>query len=112
MSEDSRAKVVEDANEDDKTVKKLFQSFSVWFLEKKWFQKNQQDTGTFDEYITELNNFVSTWEFGQIHGSLLKYKMMSGIRSEKLQDVLLWKVAEMSLTKVINICCTDDVPRI
>ena len=57
--------------------------------------------------MTELKNLASTCEFGELHDGLLTYKIVDGIRSEKVCDVLLRKGAEMTLAKAINICLTD-----
>lgn len=43
---------------------------------------------------------------------MLKYKIIGGIRSDKLRDVLLWKVAEVSLAKAINIYYSEYVATI
>ena len=64
---------------------------------RKFFWKNQHDDETFDQYMTELKNLASTYEFGELYGGLLIYNIVDGIRSEKLRDVLLRKGAEMTL---------------
>lgn len=43
---------------------------------------------------------------------MLKYKIIGSIRSDKLRDVLLWKVAEASLAKAINIYYSEYVATI
>ena len=98
--------------EDDITVKKLFKIFEKYCLSKKnlvverrkFFWKNQHDDETFVQFMTELRNLVSTCEFGDLHESLLLYKVANGIRSDRIRDVLLMKRVEMTLEKAINIC--------
>ena len=107
-------------DEDEITVKQLFQKFEEYCLPKKnlvverrkFFWRNQQDDETFDQYMTELKNLASTCEFGELHDGLLTYKIVDGIRSEKVCDVLLRKGAEMTLAKAINICRTDEITKL
>ena len=107
-------------DEDEITVKQLFQKFEEYCLPKKnlvverrkFFWRNQQDDETFDQYMTELKNLASTCEFGELHDGLLTYKIVDGIRSEKVRDVLLRKGAEMTLAKAINICRTDEITKL
>ena len=108
-----------ETDEDNITVKELFKNFEEYCLPKKnlvverrkFFWKNQHDDETFDQYMTELKNLASTCEFGELHDGLLTYKIVDGIRSEKIRDVLLRKGAEMTLAKAINICRTDEITR-
>ena len=101
--------------EGDITVKKLFKRFEEYCLlkknlvveRKKFFWKNQHDDETFDQFMTELRNLASTCEFGDLHESLLLYKVVDGIRSDKIRDALLKKGVEMTLEKAINICRTE-----
>ena len=70
---------------------------------RKFFLKYQHDDETFDQFMTELRNLASTCEFGDLHESLLLYRVVDGIRSDKIRDVLLRKGVEMTLEKAINI---------
>ena len=103
--------------EDDITVKKLFKRFSEYCLPKKnlvverrkFFWKNQHDDETYDQFMTELRNLLSTYEFGDLHESLLLYKVVDGIRSDKIRDGLLRKGIKMTLEEAINICRTEEI---
>ena len=107
-------------DEDEITVKQLFQKFQEYCLPKKnlvverrkFFWRNQQDDETFDQYMAELKNLASTCEVGELHDHLLTYKIVDGIRSEKVCDVLLRKGAEMTPAKAINICRTDEITKL
>ena len=61
--------------------------------------------------MTELKNLSSTCEFGELHDSLLTYKTVDGIRSEKTKDKVLRKGAEMTIEKAINKCCSDEITK-
>ena len=65
--------------------------------------KNQHDDETFDQFMTELRNLGSTCEFGDLHESLMLYKVVDGVRSDKIRNVLLRKGDEATLQKAINI---------
>ena len=78
---------------------------------RKFLRKNQNDDETFGQYMTELKNLGSTCEFGELYDSLLTYKIVDGIRSEKVRDILWRKRAEMTMEKTINICCTDEITK-
>ena len=103
--------------EDDITVKKFFKRFEEYCLpeknlvveRKKFFWKNQHYDETFDQFMTELRNLASTCEFGDLYENLLLYKVVDGIRSEKIRDVLLRKGVEMTLEKAINICHAEEI---
>ena len=107
------------AEKDDITVKKFFKRFEEYCLpkknlvveRKKFFWKNQHYHETFDQFMTELRNLASTCEFGDLYENLLLYKVVDGIRSEKIRHVLLRKGVEMTLEKAINICRTEEITK-
>ena len=78
---------------------------------RKSFWKNQDDDETFDQFVTELRNLASTCEFGDLHESLLLYKVMDGSRSDKIRDTLLRKGVEVTLEKAINICRSEEITK-
>ena len=61
--------------------------------------------------MTELRNLASTSEFGDLQDSLLLYKVVDRIRSDKIRDALLRKGVEMTLEKAINICRTEEITK-
>ena len=78
---------------------------------RKFFWKNQHDNETFGQFMTELRNLASTCEFGDLHESLLLYKVVDRIRSDKIRDVTLRKGVEITLQKAINICQTEQITK-
>ena len=85
---DKKVDAQRNKTEADITVKMLFKRFEEYCLPKKnlvverrkFFWKNQHDDETFDQFMTELRNLASTCEFGDLHESLLLYKVVDGIR--------------------------------
>ena len=94
-------------------MKKLFKRFEEYCLPKKnlvverikFFWKNLHEDEIFDQFKTELRNLALTFKLGDLHESLLLYKVVHGIRSDKIRDVLLRKGVEMTLEK-----CNQHMP--
>ena len=106
-------------DEDDITIKLLIEKFEAYCLPKKnlvierrkFFTKNQQPDETIDGYITELRNLSSTCEFQDIRNGLILYKLVDGIESNQVRDVLLRKGSNLNLEKPIEICRADEVTK-
>ena len=79
---------------------------------RKFFWRNQHDAETFDQFLTELRNLAASYEFQNLNESLLLYKVVDGIKSDKCRDVFLRKGTEMTLEKAINICRTEEITKI
>ena len=58
--------------------------------------------------MIELRNLASTFEFSYLDESLRLYKVVNGIRSDEIRDVLLRKGVEITLEKAINICRIEE----
>ena len=104
-----------ETEEDDITVKALFQRFEDYCLPKKnlivkrrrLFTRNQQHDETIYAYITQLRNLSSTWKFGDVKEGLILYKLVDKIQSDKIRDTLIRKGADLTLKKAIDVCRTD-----
>ena len=78
---------------------------------RKFFIGDQQPEETIDGYITELKNLSSTCEFQDTRDGLILYKLVDGIESNQVRDVLLRKCSNLSLEKAIEICRADEVTK-
>ena len=104
-----------ETEEDDITVKALFQRFEDYCLPKKnlivkrrrLFTRNQQHDETIYAYITQLRNLWSTWKFEDVKEGLILYKLVDKIQSDKIRDTLIRKGADLTLKKAIDVCRTD-----
>ena len=104
-----------ETEEDDITVKALFQRFEDYCLPKKnlivkrrrLFTRNQQHDETIYAYITQLRNLSSTWKFEDVKEGLILYKLVDKIQSDKIRDTLIRKGADLTLKKAIDVCRTD-----
>ena len=68
-------------------------------------EKSQQPEEIIDGYITELRNLSSTCEFQDIRNGLMLYRLIDGIESNQVRDVLLQKGSSL---KAIEICRADE----
>ena len=80
-----------ETEENNITVKALFQKFEDYCLPKKnliverrFFTRNQPHDETIDAYITQLRNFSSTCELGDAKDGLILYKLVDRIQSDKI----------------------------
>ena len=104
-----------ETEEDDITVKALFQRFEDYCLPKKnlivrrrrLFTRNQQHDETIYAYITQLRNLSSTWKFEDVKKGLILYKLVDKIQSDKIRDTLIRKGADLTLKKAIDVCRKD-----
>ena len=67
------------------------------------FNKHNQQGESISTYITELKERIKDCKYGPTEDSLLCDRIVSGVKSTKLQDKLL-QTAELDLTKCIDIC--------
>ena len=100
-------------------MEKIFKRFEEYCLLKtnlvverrKFFWKNQHDDKIFDQLMKELRNLASVCKCGDLHESLLLYKVVHRIRLDKIRDILLRKLVEMTLEKAINICRIEEIAK-
>ena len=106
-------------DEDDITIKLLMEKFEAYCFPKKnlvierrkLFTRNQEPGETIDGYITEMRNLSSSYEFQDIRDGLILYKLVDGIESNQVRDVLLRKGSNLNLGEAIEICRADEVTK-
>jgi hypothetical protein len=109
----------EEIDEDDITIDELIRRFEEYCIPRKnlvlerrqFFQRQQTTDETVDAYITQLRNLSASCEFEQIKDGLILYKIVDGIKSEKVRDNLIRKGSDLTLDKSINICRSDEVTK-
>lgn len=65
--------------------------------------RNQQTGENIDAYVTDLKNKASLCEFDALKDSLIKDRIVCGVRSDEVRARLL-RVPDLSLEKAIDIC--------
>ena len=89
----------------------VIQKFDDYFTPKKnityqryrFFSYNQNDGQSIDSYATELRTRADHCDFGDLKDSLIRDKIVIGIRDSKTQERLL-RESDVSLDKALQIC--------
>ena len=68
-----------------------------------FFTRNQNRNETIDQYVTDLRNKASTYDFGDLCDSLIKDRLICGVADEDVRERLL-RDADLTLAKAIDIC--------
>ena len=93
----------------------LFQKFedycnprrNITFERHKFFTCVQEPTEGIDQYVTELRTKASTCEFGVLCESLIRDRIVCGIRCDTMREKLLQE-NELSLQKAIDMCRASE----
>ena len=75
---------------------------NVVIEKRNFFTRNRQPEETIVPYITELRNLSSTCELLDIRGGLILYKLVDGIKSNQVKDVLLPKGSNLDLKTLLR----------
>ncbi|XP_035232918.1 uncharacterized protein LOC118204730 [Stegodyphus dumicola] len=76
--------------------------------ERLFFTRNQTASETIDEYVTDLRNKARTCEFAQLKDSLIKDKIVCGIKDDVVRARLLHET-ELTLEKALDICRSAEI---
>lgn len=101
--------------EDRASIGIIKQRFSTYFTpktnityERYQFNRMSQEEGeTFDEFLTKIKAQSAKCEFGTLHDSLLRDKIIIGIRSDTVREQLLAD-AESTLDRVTQKCRASE----
>ena len=89
-------------------LKKAFKAYceprkNLTYERHKFFTRNQIESESIDQYVTELRTLASTCEFKDLQDGLIRDRIVGGIRNAALRERLL-RIADLSLEKAIDIC--------
>lgn len=73
-----------------------------------FFTRSQGPAETIDMYVTDLKSKAKDCEFGDLHDSLIRDRIVCGIREDQLKDRLL-KETDLTLEKAIDICRASEI---
>lgn len=98
----------DDEKDKIEVLKKKFQDYceprrTLPRIRHVFFTRAQGPTETIDDYVTDLKNKASGCEFGQLRDSLIRDRIVCGIRDDEVRLRLL-KDADLTLGKAIDIC--------
>lgn len=103
-------------SEDD--INSLLNKFDKYFGTKpnitvrrfKFFTRNQEEGENIDQYVTALRVLSQQCEFGELHESLLRDKIVCGVRNNTVRDRLL-RTDDLSLSKAVQICQAAEMSK-
>ena len=101
---------------DEKNISKILEEFENYCtpqknitLERHIFNTRTQQPGeSIDHYVTDLRKKATSCDFGTLHDSLIRDRIVCGICSDHTRSRLL-KEADLALPKAIDMCRADEI---
>ncbi|CAB3983559.1 Hypothetical predicted protein [Paramuricea clavata] len=98
------------------TVEILIQKFEQYCKPRKnliverhrFLTRNQEQSETIDQYVTELKTLATSCEWGDIKDDLICSRIVSGIVSTRVRERLI-REPKLKLTRAIEICQADEL---
>ncbi|XP_023229307.1 uncharacterized protein LOC111629653 [Centruroides sculpturatus] len=99
------------SEEEAKQPNVILEKLELYFIPKsnqsveshKFNTRVQGPSEVFDDFLADLRKLSINCEFGNLRDRLLRDRIVSGIRDQKVKERLL-RETELSLTKAIDIC--------
>jgi hypothetical protein len=96
-------------------LRKAFREFcspqkNVTYERHKFNIRNQTESESIDQYVTELRTLASTCEFENLKDGLIRDRVICGIRNQALEEGLL-REASLTLKSAVDICRAAEVSR-
>lgn len=103
------------ADEDKSNIKVVIDKFANYFIPSKnvtyerhvFFLREQKQDENIDSYVTDLRDLSSTCEFGTLTDSLIKDRLILGIKDRTLKDRLL-RTKDLTLSLALEICRASE----
>ena len=100
---------------DEDKVDKILEKFQFYCKPRKnitWDRhvfntRNQQMGETIDQYVTDLRTKARSCEFGELHDSLIRDRIICGIICDKTRGILL-REGDISLQRTVEICRANE----
>lgn len=100
---------------DEQKVDIILQKFENYFVPKssetyeryKFFTRSQHSE-TIDQYVTQLKKLSENCEFGDLKNSLIRDRLICGIKDNKVREELL-RNHELTLEKAVEICRASEM---
>lgn len=104
------------ADEDKDKLEKIVEQFNAHFGTKsnttmvrfKFFTRCQEIGESIDEYVTALKLLSQRCEFEQLEDSLLRDRIVCGVKDTSVRDRLL-RTDELTLEKAVKICQANEI---
>ena len=76
----------------------------------RFSMRNQSQDETFDKYVIELKILASTCNYGALHDSLNRDRLICGISDSNVRERLL-RIADLDLQKCLEICRAAELSK-
>lgn len=80
---------------------------NLTFLRHQFFTRSQGGSETIDAFVTDLKNKAKNCEFSTLNDSLIRDRIVGGIKSDQLRARLL-READLPVAKAIDICRASE----
>ncbi|XP_067687858.1 uncharacterized protein [Haliotis asinina] len=84
---------------------------NITFERHRFFTCSQREGEKIDQYVTELKSRAKTCEFGDLHDSLIRDRIICGIASDALRERLL-REDDLTLDKTITMCRAAEASKV
>lgn len=81
---------------------------NVPYIRHMFFTRAHKQSETIDAYVTDLKNKAKDCEFGHLHDSLVRDRIVCCITNNQVRGRLL-READLSLEKALNICHASEI---
>ena len=83
---------------------------NITFERHKFNTRNQAEGESIDQYATELQTLASSCEFGDLKDSLIRDRIVCGVRGESMKERLL-RDADLTLIKALDMCRANEISK-
>ena len=81
---------------------------NITFLRYRFFSRNQNEDEKITPYVTDLRKLASVCEFGELTTSLIRDRIVCGIKNNSQRERLL-RESDLDLEKAITLCRSSEV---
>lgn len=83
---------------------------NVTYERHKFFLRDQKPGEKIDQYVTDLRDLSSTCDFGDLTDSLIRDRVILGIKDMSMKDCLL-RTKDLTLVKAVELCRTSEITK-
>lgn len=102
----------EEKQDYEKVIKKLEEFViprkNVVYERFMFYNRKQEEGEPFDHFLTDLKKLEKSCEFGSETESMIRDRIVLGIRNKDVQEKLL-RISELNLDKAIEVCRANEI---
>lgn len=100
----------------ERKVEEILKKFEDYFIPKvnetferhKFFTRSQSNFESVDQYATQLKSLANNCEFGNLKDSLVRDRLICGIKDANVREKLL-QIQGLNLQRAVEICRTAEI---